>query len=152
VAGKGQVLRFERGDARIDPRQRLRYGCLDLIAQGIGGIGHVTGEPDRRRPRSVCRSAASATACGQSAVMFAALYERQRTGKGRLGECSLLETAVGFGSWTSAQWLADHQEPIWQCPRHRQNVPYRRVWKNDGYLVLDASERGFAPASNCGRS
>jgi crotonobetainyl-CoA:carnitine CoA-transferase CaiB-like acyl-CoA transferase len=43
--------------------------------------------------------------------ILAALYERQRTGKGRLVECLLLETAIGFGSWTSAQWLADHEEP-----------------------------------------
>jgi crotonobetainyl-CoA:carnitine CoA-transferase CaiB-like acyl-CoA transferase len=43
--------------------------------------------------------------------IFAALYERQRTGKGRLVECSLLETAIGFSSWTSAQWLADQRSP-----------------------------------------
>jgi crotonobetainyl-CoA:carnitine CoA-transferase CaiB-like acyl-CoA transferase len=36
--------------------------------------------------------------------ILAALYERQRTGNGRLVECSLLETAIGFSSWTSAQW------------------------------------------------
>jgi crotonobetainyl-CoA:carnitine CoA-transferase CaiB-like acyl-CoA transferase len=34
--------------------------------------------------------------------ILAALHERQRTGKGRLVECSLLETAIGFSSWTSA--------------------------------------------------
>jgi crotonobetainyl-CoA:carnitine CoA-transferase CaiB-like acyl-CoA transferase len=43
--------------------------------------------------------------------ILAALYERERTGKGRLVECSLLETAIGFSSWTSAQSLADHEEP-----------------------------------------
>jgi len=43
--------------------------------------------------------------------ILAALYERQRTGKGRLVECSLLETVIGFSSWTSAQWLADYEEP-----------------------------------------
>jgi crotonobetainyl-CoA:carnitine CoA-transferase CaiB-like acyl-CoA transferase len=46
--------------------------------------------------------------------ILAALYERQRTGKGCLVECSLLETAIGFSSWTSAQWLADHEEPTRQ--------------------------------------
>jgi crotonobetainyl-CoA:carnitine CoA-transferase CaiB-like acyl-CoA transferase len=46
------------------------------------------------------------------------LYERQRTGEGRLVECSLLETAIGFSSWTSAQWLADPQV------RHRGLVQY----------------------------
>jgi crotonobetainyl-CoA:carnitine CoA-transferase CaiB-like acyl-CoA transferase len=46
--------------------------------------------------------------------ILAALYERQRTGKGRLVECSLLEIAIGFSSWTSAQWLVDHEEPTRQ--------------------------------------
>jgi crotonobetainyl-CoA:carnitine CoA-transferase CaiB-like acyl-CoA transferase len=59
--------------------------------------------------------------------ILAALYERQRTGKGRLLECSLLETAIGFSSWTSAQWLADHEEPTRQGSRHRQNAPYQRI-------------------------
>jgi crotonobetainyl-CoA:carnitine CoA-transferase CaiB-like acyl-CoA transferase len=52
--------------------------------------------------------------------ILAALYERWHTGKGRLVECSLLETAIGFSSWTSAQWLADHEEPTRQGSRHRQ--------------------------------
>ena len=43
--------------------------------------------------------------------ILATLYERQHTGKGRLVECSLLETAIASSSWTSAQWLADHQQP-----------------------------------------
>ena len=55
--------------------------------------------------------------------ILTALYERQRTGKGRLVECSLLETAIGFSSWTSTQWLVDHEEPTRQGSRHRQNAP-----------------------------
>jgi crotonobetainyl-CoA:carnitine CoA-transferase CaiB-like acyl-CoA transferase len=56
--------------------------------------------------------------------ILAALWERQRTGKGRLVECSLLEIAIGCSSWNSAQWLADHEEPTRQGSRHRQNAPY----------------------------
>ena len=70
---------------------------------------------------------------------MAALYERQRTGKGCLVECSLLETAIGFSSWTSAQWLADHQEPTRQGSRHRQNAPYQRMQTKDGYLMVGAA-------------
>jgi len=81
-------------------------GGFDLIAQGMGGIMHVTGEADgpptsvgsaglRSRHRHVGRCRASWPRC----------MRRQRTGKGRLVECSLLETAIGFSSWTSAQWL-----------------------------------------------
>jgi crotonobetainyl-CoA:carnitine CoA-transferase CaiB-like acyl-CoA transferase len=71
--------------------------------------------------------------------ILAALYERQRTGKGHLVECSLLETAIGFSSWTSAQWLADHEEPTRQGSRHRQNAPYQRMQTKDGYLMVGAA-------------
>jgi crotonobetainyl-CoA:carnitine CoA-transferase CaiB-like acyl-CoA transferase len=71
--------------------------------------------------------------------ILAALYERQRTGVGRLVECSLLETAIGFSSWTSAQWLADHEEPTRQGSRHRQNAPYQRMQTKDGYLMVGAA-------------
>jgi crotonobetainyl-CoA:carnitine CoA-transferase CaiB-like acyl-CoA transferase len=70
---------------------------------------------------------------------LAALYERERTGLGRLVECSLLETAIGFSSWNSAQWLADHEEPTRQGSRHRQNAPYQRMKTKDGYLMVEAA-------------
>src|SRR5438132_86048 len=76
-------------------------GGFDLIAQGMGGIMHVTGEPDGP-PTSV-----GLPICDLGTGMWAvqgilgALYERQRTGVGRLVECSLLETAIGFSSWTT---------------------------------------------------
>jgi crotonobetainyl-CoA:carnitine CoA-transferase CaiB-like acyl-CoA transferase len=86
--------------------------------------------------------------------ILATLYERQRTGKGRLVECSLLETAIGFSSWTSAQWLADHEEPTRQGSRHRQNAPYQRMQTKDGFLMVGAAGeaiwarwiRSFPPA------
>jgi crotonobetainyl-CoA:carnitine CoA-transferase CaiB-like acyl-CoA transferase len=71
--------------------------------------------------------------------ILAAMYERQRTGVGRLVECSLLETAIGFSSWTSAQRLADHEEPTRQGSRHRQNAPYQRMQTKDGYLMVGAA-------------
>jgi formyl-CoA transferase len=114
-------------------------GGFDLIAQGMGGIMHVTGEADGP-PTSVGLPICD-LGTGMWAVqgILAALYERQRTGEGRLVECSLLETAIGFSSWTSAQWLADHQEPTRQGSRHRQNAPYQRMRTKDGYLMIGAA-------------
>ena len=114
-------------------------GGFDLIAQGMGGIMHVTGEPDGP-PTSVGLPICD-LGTGMWAVqgILAALYERQRTGLGRLVECSLLETAIGFSSWTSAQWLADHEEPTRQGSRHRQNAPYQRMRTSDGYLMIGAA-------------
>ena len=59
-------------------------GGFDLIAQGMGGIMHVTGEPDGP-PTSVGLPICD-LGTGMWAVqgILAALYERERTGKGRL--------------------------------------------------------------------
>jgi crotonobetainyl-CoA:carnitine CoA-transferase CaiB-like acyl-CoA transferase len=105
----------------------------------MGGIMHVNAEPDGP-PISVGLPICD-LGTGMWAVQgtLAALYERQQTGVGRLVECSLLETAIGFSSWTSARWLADHEEPARQGSRHRQNAPYQRMKTKDGYLMVGAA-------------
>ena len=118
-------------------------GGFDLIAQGMGGIMHVTGEPDGP-PTSVGLPICD-LGTGMWAVqgILAALYQRTLTGQGRLIECSLLETAIGFSSWTSAGWLVDHTEPERQGSRHRQNAPYQRMATGDGYIMIGASNQAI---------
>jgi crotonobetainyl-CoA:carnitine CoA-transferase CaiB-like acyl-CoA transferase len=114
-------------------------GGFDLIAQGMGGIMHVTGEPDGP-PTSVGLPICDlGTGMWGAQAVLAALYERQRTGRGQKIECSLLETAVAFSSWTSAGWLADHVEPTRMGSRHRQNAPYQRFETKDGYMMIGAA-------------
>src|SRR5487761_2033174 len=114
-------------------------GGFDLIAQGMGGIMHVTGEEDGP-PTSVGLPICDlGTGMWAAQGILAALWQRERTGTGRLVECSLLETAIGFSSWTSAQWLADHREPVRQGSRHRQYAPYQRMRTGDGYLMIGAN-------------
>ena len=118
-------------------------GGFDLIAQAMGGIMHVTGEPDGP-PTSVglpiCDLGTGMWAVGG---ILAALRQRDLTGEGSLVECSLLETAIGFSSWTSAGWLADHREPERQGSRHRQNAPYQRFHTQDGYIMVGAPDQGI---------
>ena len=114
-------------------------GGFDLIAQGMGGIMHVTGEPDGP-PTSVGLPICDlGTGMWGAQGVLAALYERSRTGQGQKIECSLLETAVAFSSWTSAGWLADHVEPVRMGSRHRQNAPYQRFETADGYMMIGAA-------------
>lgn len=118
-------------------------GGVDLIAQGMGGIMHVTGEPDGP-PTSVGLPICD-LGTGMWAVqgILAALWARERTGRGQKLECSLLETAIGFSSWTSAGWLVDHEEPTRQGARHRQNAPYQRLPTGDGYVVVGAATQAL---------
>ena len=62
----------------------------------------------------------------------------------------MLETAIGFSSWTSSQWLADHEEPTRQGSRHRQNAPYQRMQTKDGYLMVGAA--GEAIWARCAKA
>ena len=114
-------------------------GGFDLMAQGMGGIMTVNGEPDGP-PTSVGLPLCDlGTGMWGVQGILAALYERQRTGQGQRVECSLLETAIGFSSWTSAGWLVDKQEPTRQGSRHRQNAPYQRFTTKDGYIMIGAA-------------
>lgn len=116
-------------------------GGFDLIAQGMGGMMHVTGETDGP-PTSVGLPICDlGTGMWGASGVLAALYERNRTGKGQRVECSLLETAIGFSSWTSAGWLVDRKEPVRMGSRHRQNAPYQRFSTRDGYLMIGASNQ-----------
>ncbi len=114
-------------------------GGLDLIAQGMGGLMHVTGEPDGP-PTSVGQPICDlGTGMWGVQGILAALYERERTGRGQKVDCSLLETALGFSGWTGAAWLVDGREPTRQGARHRQNAPYQRFATQDGYLMIGAA-------------
>jgi len=114
-------------------------GGFDLIAQGMGGIMTVNGEPDGP-PMSVGLPICDlGTGMWGVQGILAALYERQHTGQGQRVECSLLETAIGFSSWTSAGWLADREEPTRQGSRHRQNAPYQRFATGDGFIMIGAA-------------
>jgi crotonobetainyl-CoA:carnitine CoA-transferase CaiB-like acyl-CoA transferase len=118
-------------------------GGFDLIAQGMGGIMHVTGEPDGP-PTSVGLPICDlGTGMWGVQGILAALWERNRTGRGQLVECSLLETAIGFSSWTSAGWLADGVEPTRQGSRHRQNAPYQRFATRDGYVMIGCAAQNI---------
>jgi crotonobetainyl-CoA:carnitine CoA-transferase CaiB-like acyl-CoA transferase len=116
-------------------------GGFDLIAQGAGGLMHVTGEADGP-PTSVGVPICDlGTGMWATQGILAALYERERTGQGRLIECSLFETAIAFSSWTSAGYLADGIEPTRQGSRHRQNAPYQRFETGDGFMMIGASSQ-----------
>jgi crotonobetainyl-CoA:carnitine CoA-transferase CaiB-like acyl-CoA transferase len=105
----------------------------------MGGLMHVTGE-EGGPPISVGQPICDlGTGMWGVQGILAALYERERTGRGQKVDCSLLETALGFSGWTSAAWLVDGVEPVRQGPRHRQNAPYQRFSTQDGYMMVGAA-------------
>lgn len=76
--------------------ERRDLTCYDLIAEGYSGIMDVTGTADSP-PQKVGAPAADMLA-GQDAAMatLAALFDRQRTGKGRCIDIALTESMTRF--------------------------------------------------------
>jgi formyl-CoA transferase/CoA:oxalate CoA-transferase len=118
-------------------------GGFDLIAQAVGGIMHVTGEPDGP-PTSVGIPLTDlGTGMFGASGILAAAYQREHTGLGQRVEGSLLETAVAFSSWSGAGYLASGKEPTRLGSRHRQAAPYQRFTTGDSYLVIGAGSQAL---------
>ncbi len=123
--------------------------AYDDVIQGMSGavdlMSSVAGEP-RYAPMIFCDKT-----CGMvgAQAISAALFARERTGKGQAVEISMLETMVAYN-------LAEHMfghnfvPPIGQIGYSRVLAPWRRPYKTrDGHLCMlaytDAQWRRFWP-------
>ena len=112
---------------------------VDQIAQGMGGIMSVTGEPGRGPMRvGVAVSDVTAGTLAALAVMMA-LFQRATTGEGRFVHTSLLETAIFLMDFQAARWLMAGEVPGQMgndhpTPRADGGVPHA-----DGHVNIAAS-------------
>jgi crotonobetainyl-CoA:carnitine CoA-transferase CaiB-like acyl-CoA transferase len=109
----------------------------DFLLQAMGGLMSITGEPDRQ-PLKV-GSAVVDLVCGLLAVVGiqGALAERERTGRGRHVEVSLMDSVLTALLNQGSAWVAGGAVPGRLGNRHPSIVPYE---------TFDASDRPFAVA------
>jgi crotonobetainyl-CoA:carnitine CoA-transferase CaiB-like acyl-CoA transferase len=91
--------------------ERSELTCYDLIAEGYSGIMDITGAADSA-PQKIGAPAADMLA-GQDAAMatMAALFDRQKTGKGRKIDVSLVESMTRFLSCRISSYLGSGEVP-----------------------------------------
>jgi crotonobetainyl-CoA:carnitine CoA-transferase CaiB-like acyl-CoA transferase len=111
----------------------------DLLLQAMGGLMHVTGEPDGR-PLKV-GAAVVDLVCGLFAVVGiqAALRERAHSGHGRHVEVSLIDSALQSLLNQASAWVAGGAHPARRGNRHPSISPYE---------TFEGADRPFAVA--CG--
>jgi len=108
----------------------------DFAIQGDAGIMSVTGEPDGEPMKvSVAISDIVAGLFASSAVL-AALHERERSGRGRSCEVSLLDAQVAWLANRAGDWLISGIEPKRLGNAHPSIVPYETFRAADGYVNL----------------
>jgi crotonobetainyl-CoA:carnitine CoA-transferase CaiB-like acyl-CoA transferase len=119
----------------------------DMLAQGIGGIMSVTGEPDRQ-PMKVGVGIADVM-CGMYATVaiLAALHHREKTGEGQYIDLSLLDSQVAWLVNVGLNYLTSRQVPQRVANEHPNIVPYNVLPSSDGFIILavgnDAQYRKF---------
>ncbi|MEX2202355.1 MAG: CaiB/BaiF CoA-transferase family protein [Dongiaceae bacterium] len=125
----------------------------DLVAQGIGGIMSVTGEPDRP-PMKVGVGIADIM-CGMYATVsiLAALNHRHATGQGQYIDLALLDTQVAWLTNLGLNYLTSGQVPGRVGNEHHNIVPYNTMPATDGFFILavgnDEQFRRFCEFGGC---
>src|ERR687886_1872629 len=113
--------------------------------QAFAGIVSVTGEPDRPGVRTGSSLVDQGTGLWAALGILAALRERDATGRGRLVEVSLYETAVGLLPYHLTGYLATGEAPGRYGTAYPAIVPYQVFPTSDGELMIAVgSDRLFA--------
>jgi crotonobetainyl-CoA:carnitine CoA-transferase CaiB-like acyl-CoA transferase len=128
---------------------------LDQVAQGMGGLMSVTGEPGKPPMRSGIAVADSSTGLYAAIGAMTALLEREITGKGRWVRASLLQSQIAMMDFQAARWLVDHEVPEPVGNDHPTAVPMGMYRSSDGYLNVAASGKTlferFCKVAGCER-
>ncbi|MEU7897859.1 CoA transferase [Nonomuraea sp. NPDC049152] len=111
----------------------------DQIAQGEAGLMSLTG-PSPDEPYRVGASIADLLAGIHGAYgVVAALYERERTGKGEVVRTSLLAAVTGVHSYHGTAWTVGGQVPVAGGNHHASIAPYGAFHCADGMLQIAAA-------------
>jgi len=108
----------------------------DFLAQGMGGMMSLTGEPDGE-PMKVGVGIADVM-CGMYAsnAILAALHHRQTSGKGQHIDCALLDTQIAWLINEGLNYLTSSDLPKRQGNEHPNIVPYKVLPVADGYVIF----------------
>jgi crotonobetainyl-CoA:carnitine CoA-transferase CaiB-like acyl-CoA transferase len=118
---------------------------VDQIAQGMGGLMSITGEPGRG-PMRVGIPIDDLTAGNLLALgCMMALFDRERTGVGRWVTTSLLESQIFMLDFQASRWLMEKEVAGQAGNDHPTGIPTGVFPTSDGHINIAASSaRVFA--------
>ncbi|MCC6781141.1 MAG: CoA transferase [Hyphomicrobiales bacterium] len=108
----------------------------DLMAQGIGGIMELTGDPHGEPQRAGVPVADIFTGVYSAVGILAALQERERTGRGTLVDTALVDSQVGVLANQALNFLVSGQVPKRIGNAHPNIVPYQVFPVSDGHIII----------------
>ena len=112
--------------------------AYDMVVQGMGGLMSVTGHPESE-PTRVGTSIGDITAGLFTTIgINAALYDRQKTGKGAFIDVSMLDCQIAILENAIARYLSKNEIPGPMGSRHPSIAPFEAFKTKDSYIIIAA--------------
>ncbi|MEY3005239.1 MAG: hypothetical protein RLZZ491_2415 [Pseudomonadota bacterium] len=109
---------------------------FDQIAQGMGGLMSITGEPGRGPMRVGIPIADLCAGLFAAQGILIALFERQTSGRGQWVQTSLLQAQVFMLDFQAARFLMDGDVPQQAGNNHPTTIPTGVFKTRDGYMNI----------------
>lgn len=119
------------------------YPALDIIVQAMSGHMAITGEPDRPPVRVGIPLADLSGGIFACKGILAALFDRERSGKGRRIELSMYDAMLNLLSYMGTMWLTKGELPTRPGSSHDYTVPWQAFEARDGYIVVATRQEIF---------
>jgi crotonobetainyl-CoA:carnitine CoA-transferase CaiB-like acyl-CoA transferase len=119
------------------------FPALDLVIQAISGHLSITGEPARPPARVGIPLADLSGGIFSCEAVLAALYQREKTGKGCRVETSMFDGMLNLLSYMATHFLSTGEVPTPQGTAHEFTVPWQAFAAKDGYLVIATRQENF---------
>ncbi len=124
--------------------ERRAYPGYDALVQAEAGWASLTGDPDGPPVKSGLSLADYATGLTAALGLMIALFDAQRTGRGRDMDTSLYDVALALltypATWRLTSGIETAREPL---SGHPSMVPFQFFATADGYLAVACPKEKF---------
>ena len=110
----------------------------DQIAQGMGGLMSITGQPGSGPWRVGIPVADLSAGLLAAQGVLVALLERERSGEGQWVQTSLLEAMIAMLDFQATRWLIGKEVPPQAGNNHPTSIPTGTFRVKDGYINIAA--------------
>jgi CoA:oxalate CoA-transferase len=119
------------------------YPALDIIVQAMSGYMAITGEPGRPPVRVGIPLGDMSGGIFACKGILAALFERERTGRGQRVELSMFDAMLHLLTYIGTMWLTNGDLPKPPGSAHEYTVPWQAFEAKDGYVVIATRQENF---------
>ncbi len=114
----------------------------DMMAQGMGGLISITGEPDRPPSKVPVAINDIMTGMYTGVAMLSALRHRDLTGEGQHVDVGLLDVQISWLANVASNYLVGGRIPQRLGTAHPNTVPYQVFPTGDGFIIIAANNDG----------